>query len=88
MSPNCRLSHQFGTHVSLLADHFTTICNYLNVLCNRHNFQCLEIEFDGKEGAVALKANSDFLTNLKKFTKIHIADVLLTKVIPILQSLE
>ncbi|XP_037034137.1 uncharacterized protein LOC119072922 [Bradysia coprophila] len=81
------LEHMFLLIDRLLADNFNSICNYLNVLCNRENFQCLEIEFSGEEGAAALKANSKFLAKLKQCTKIHVTCMLLTEVIPALQSL-
>lgn len=81
------LEHMFLLIDRLLADNFKSICTYLNELCNRHNFQCLEIEFEGEEGAVALKANSNFLANLKQCTKIHVTCMLLTEIIPTLQSL-
>lgn len=81
------LEHMFLLIDRLFADRFNTICNYLNEVCNCHNFQCLEIEFEGEEGASALKANSNLLANLKQCTKIHVTCMLLTEMIPVLQSL-
>lgn len=82
------LEHLFLFICRLLAEKFNNICDYLNVLCNRHNFQYLEMEFEGEEGAAALKANSNSLANLKQFTKVLVTDMLLTEVIPALRSLK
>lgn len=81
------LQHMFLLIDRLLGDDFNTVGDYLTVLCNRHNFQRLEIEFEGEAGAIALKANSNFLANLQQFTKIHVTCMVLTEMIPALQSL-